>query len=87
MLASMKAARPKFIVLVRRNIKEFGESNFGATPRYGKQMLDWINQEYVTMKLIGTEPFEEEGMGIKIMKRRLSPGSDSIRKQTNFQQR
>jgi hypothetical protein len=82
MLGSMKATCPEFIVLVRRNIKEFGEADFGATPRYGKQMMDWINQEYVTAKLIGDEPFENDGMGIKIMKRRLSPGSDSLQKQT-----
>ena len=72
MLGSMTATCPECIVLVRRNLKEFGETNFGATPRYGKQMLDWINQEYVTVKLIGDEPFENDGMGIKIMKRRLS---------------
>jgi hypothetical protein len=45
-------------------------------------MLDWINQEYVTVKLIGTEPFENDGMGIKIMKRRLFSSSDSPRQQT-----
>jgi hypothetical protein len=76
-LASMKATSPKFIVLVRRNVKEFGEDNFGASPRYGKQMLDWINLEYVTMKLIGDEPFEGDGVGIKIMKRRFPFNSDS----------
>jgi len=76
-LASVKATCPEFIVLVRRNVREFGEDNFGATPRYGKQMLDWINQEYVTLKLIGSEPFEDDGVGIKIMKRRLSTGLDS----------
>jgi hypothetical protein len=82
MLASIKATSPEFIVLVRRNTREFGESNFGASPRYGKQMLDWINQEYVTVKLIGTEPFENDGMGIKIMKRRPFSSSDSPRQQT-----
>jgi hypothetical protein len=79
MLGSLKATCPEFIVLVRRNIKEFGEANFGASPRYGKQILDWINQEYVTAKLIGDEPFEGDGMGIKIMKRRLpSEGMSSF---------
>jgi hypothetical protein len=82
MLGSMKATCPECIVLVRRNIKEFGETNFGATPRYGKQMLDWINQEYVTVKLIGDEPFENDGMGIKIMKRRFSSSLDSPQNQT-----
>jgi hypothetical protein len=77
MIASLKAQSPKFIVLVRRNIREFGEENFGASPRYGKRMLDWINQEYVPVKLIGDEPFEDDGVGIKIMEHRVSTGPDS----------
>jgi hypothetical protein len=72
-IASIRTACPRFIVLVRRNVSEFGESAFGISPRYGKNMLDWINEEYETITLIGSEPFTGDGAGIKIMGRRGTP--------------
>lgn len=70
MIASLEKTRPEWIVLVRRNVREFGEEPFGVSERYGKRMLDWINDHYTTAKLIGTDPVVKNGTGIKILRRR-----------------
>lgn len=69
-LTSLKQAQPDFIVLVERSTSEFGVGYFGADPRYGARIMEWVDKNYDTVELIGNEPLKDGRFGIKILKRR-----------------
>ena len=62
--------RPDFIILVHKNTSEYGEDFFGRNVRYGKPIMDWVNQNYQTVVKIGDEPLKDDRFGIKVMKKR-----------------
>lgn len=62
--------RPDFIVLVHKDTSEYGEDFFGRNARYGKPIMDWVNQNYQTVVKIGDEPLKDNRFGIKVMKKR-----------------
>jgi hypothetical protein len=67
-----KARPPDYVMLVDNNPSEFGVGQFGADPRYGKQIMDWVNQYYEPVALIGSEPLQGRNFGIKILKHHLN---------------
>ena len=70
MLAALKGHKPDVVVLVHRHTSEYGVGFFGSDMRYGKQILDWIYDEYAPAALIGAEPLQNEQFRIKILKRK-----------------
>jgi len=62
--------RPDFIVLVHKDTMEYGEGFFGRNPRYGKSIMDWVNQNYRSVVKIGDEPLQDNRFGIKVMKKK-----------------
>jgi hypothetical protein len=73
-LDSFRRSRPDFVVIVEKSTAEYGVGYFGAGPRYGKKIMDWINADYEKIELIGNEPLQDGRFGIKILKRRPDGG-------------
>jgi hypothetical protein len=71
-LSDFMDKRPDFIVLVHKDTSEYGEDFFGRDARYGKSIMDWVNQNYQKVVRIGEEPLQDNRFGIKIMKRNKS---------------
>jgi hypothetical protein len=64
---------PDFVALVQNESAEFGFPPFGTSATYGKATMDWVNANYVEVKLIGLRPFLSPSLadyGIQILKRR-----------------
>ncbi len=60
---------PAYFVLVHKDTSEYGVGYFGADPRYGMEIMTWINSHYTPVALFGNEPFKGDRFGIKILKR------------------
>ena len=67
-LDSLKTFPPDFLVLVHKNTKEYGKGYFGRDPSYGKQIMDWIDFNYVPVWHLLDEPLKDGRFGIKMMK-------------------
>jgi Dolichyl-phosphate-mannose-protein mannosyltransferase len=65
----LKARPPDYVILVDKETAEFGVGPFGADPRYGQQIMDWVNRQYTPVAQVGDEPLQGRDFGIKILKR------------------
>jgi len=74
MLADVRAHPPDLVALVDRPHGEFGVGPFGADPRNGQRLMDFVRAEYDVVKQIGAVPFRDQGFGITILRRR-APGT------------
>ena len=63
-----------FVALVDRAHGGFGVGPFGADPRNGQRLLEFVRSEYEDVRQIGAVPFRERGFGVTILRRR-APGS------------
>jgi hypothetical protein len=64
----LKTRPSDYVILVDNDPSEFGVGPFGTDPRYGQQIMDWVNQHYTPITLIGGEPLQSRDFGIKILK-------------------
>jgi Dolichyl-phosphate-mannose-protein mannosyltransferase len=65
-LRSLAAAPPDLIVLVHKDMREYGYPMFGEDPRYGRRVLDWINARYRRIAVAGRNPMQASGFGIEV---------------------
>jgi Dolichyl-phosphate-mannose-protein mannosyltransferase len=66
---NLKARPPDYVILVDKDTEEFGVGPFGSDPRFGQQIMDWVNRHYAPVALVGDEPLQGRDFGIKILKR------------------
>jgi hypothetical protein len=59
---------PDYILLVHKDMKEYGVPYFGTDPRNGKALMDWIGTRYTPVEVIGRTPLRDGGYGIVILK-------------------
>ncbi|MFQ5890192.1 MAG: glycosyltransferase family 39 protein [Gemmatimonadota bacterium] len=72
-LTSLGLNPPELILLVNRDVTEYGPPRFGADPSSGSAVLAWVRRRYETVV-----EFTEEGAGglrIKLLRRRLDDRS------------
>jgi hypothetical protein len=69
MLERMRVAPPDYVALVHRGHREFGTGPFLQDPRNGAAFLGWLEREYTTLQLVGSEPFRGAAFGIAILQR------------------
>jgi len=74
LLDGFRSRPPDYVALVHKDTSEFGFRFFGSDPRYGRRILEWVNEHYETAALFGAEPLVDERFGIKILRRRDVPG-------------
>jgi Dolichyl-phosphate-mannose-protein mannosyltransferase len=66
---SLDTAPPDFIVLVHKEMREYGYPMFGSDARYGRRLLDWVYPRYRRIAVIGRHPLQNSGFGIEIYSR------------------
>ena len=69
MFDDLRNAHPKFILLIHRDSKEFGEGFFGSDIRNGKRIMDWIESHYTCVWQLLNEPLKDSRFGMKMLKR------------------
>lgn len=67
LLNSLKASRPNYIIFVHQDFSHYGYRFFGKD--YATATYDWIQEHYTPFRLIGQEPFTDQGFGIQILKK------------------
>ncbi len=67
-LRDWRANPPDYVAVVEKNTAEFGFRYFGQD--YGRTLMDWIQESYETVMLVGARPLTGRGFGIEIKKRR-----------------
>lgn len=67
MLAELQESPPDVVVLVQRRTSGFGVPPFGADPRYGKQIMDWLRQRYERVRLLGPPPLVDGRFGVAFL--------------------
>ncbi len=72
MLADVRAHPPDFVALVDRPYRDFGVGPFGADPRNGQRLMNFVRAEYEVVKQIGGVPFRDQGFGVTILRRRAA---------------
>jgi hypothetical protein len=72
-LKLLKKQPPDFILLVHSLVLEFGKGFFGSDPTNGKQIMDWVKENYQPVLLLGAEPLQDNNFGIKLL--RFKPDS------------
>lgn len=68
-LRSLQAAPPELIVLVHRDVSEYGYPPFGSDPRYGQSIVSWVRAHYRPVSTIGVSAGDEAAGGIEILAR------------------
>ena len=58
---------PDYILLADRDLQVYGYNSFGVDT--GRDIMNWVNQNYVAIKQIGPTPFKSLGFGALILKR------------------
>jgi hypothetical protein len=71
---SFARGMPDFLLLVDRDLSEFGYQPFGQDRAYGKTVMEWVRQNYTTRVVLGAPPFVSNDFGIEILSRN-APGS------------
>jgi hypothetical protein len=60
---------PDWIVLVSRDLREYGVQRYGESPEQGGQILDWMGERYVVAAAFGGDPLDFRQRGLMILKR------------------
>jgi hypothetical protein len=70
MTAAFEKNPPDYVLLVEWNAYEFGiGGEFGHYPGYGVELMQWIDENYQSAQLFGSEPLKNGLFGMKILKR------------------
>ena len=70
MNAAFRRDPPDYVMLVHRDGAEYGVKFFGQQPEFGLELMQWIQQNYDPVLLIGNEPLQKSLFGVKVLKRR-----------------
>ncbi len=74
MLAALESNPPDLVVLISRDISEFGFAYFGSEEASGKRILDWVQSHYELAGKIGGHPLNPAEQGAYLLK--LKPASN-----------
>lgn len=69
---------PEFVVVISRDLREFGINRYGEAPGRGQLLLCWVMANYSVVETIGGDPLDVQQRGAIILQRDgLQPGSKS----------
>jgi Dolichyl-phosphate-mannose-protein mannosyltransferase len=72
-LATIQQSPPDYILLIHREVKEYGFDYFGREDRYGKLIMNWINANYRQVALVGAPPNSSNLFGLALLQRQKVP--------------
>ncbi|HEX9048782.1 MAG TPA: hypothetical protein VF988_17285, partial [Verrucomicrobiae bacterium] len=75
MTECFKATPPDYVLIVELDESGLGHRYLGQ-PGFGRELMQWIKENYETMQVIGHEPMKNAGFGVKILKR-LAPSTNT----------
>ncbi len=64
---------PDFVVVISRDLREFGINRYGEAPGRGQLLLRWVMANYRIMETVGGDPLDVRQRGAIILQRAGSP--------------
>ena len=64
---------PDWVVIISRDLSEYGIKRYGEAAGHGKEMLEWVRLNYELTYSIGADPFESGQRAGRLYARKLSP--------------
>jgi hypothetical protein len=74
MTSAFEQSPPDYILLAERRVGPIDRTYFGS-PGYGRDVMQWIKQNYQIQIVIGHEPLKDGQFGIEILKRMSAPAT------------
>jgi hypothetical protein len=68
-LRALAARPPRFVVLVHRDVSEYGYPPFGSDPRYGQRTVSWVVSRYRAVARFGEQARTPSGFGLELFVR------------------
>ncbi|MDQ6859664.1 MAG: hypothetical protein M3032_00695 [Verrucomicrobiota bacterium] len=69
----LAAHAPEAVVLISRDLREYGIERYGANPGQGQEILAWLSRSYRQVAHAGGDPFDVRQRGAIILRRNDSP--------------
>jgi hypothetical protein len=69
-VGALRAAPPRFVILVYKDTSEYGYPPFGSNPRYGQQTHSWIAAHYEVIRKFGESSPTPSGHGLELLERK-----------------
>lgn len=63
---------PNFVVVISRDLREFGINRYGEAPGRGQLLLRWVMTNYRIMEAVGGDPLDVQQRGAIILQREVS---------------
>jgi len=70
LVADLAARPPDWVVLVHRDVREWGFERYGARQGEGKAVIDWVQSHYDAQVTNGADPLDFRQEGVAILARR-----------------
>ena len=67
---------PNFVVVISRDLTEYGINRYGEAPGRGELLLRWVGANYRILKAIGGDPLDIQQRGAIILQRDESPSAN-----------
>jgi len=66
LLQQLKAAPPDRVVLISRDLREYGVMRFGDTPEHGQALIDFVHDNYNPVFMRGGDPLDVNQVGVAV---------------------
>ena len=68
-LSDFERTPPDYVLLISRDMREFGVKRFGETPEHGSQLLSWIDWNCTQVRHVGGDPLDVTQRGTTLFRR------------------
>jgi hypothetical protein len=68
-VADLEQHPPDWVVIISRDLREYGVDRYGERPGAGQQMMGWVEANYETAQTIGGDPLDVRQRGAVILRR------------------
>ncbi|MSU24521.1 MAG: hypothetical protein EXS32_11955 [Opitutus sp.] len=71
-VAALEAHPPDVVVIISRDLKEFGITQYGERDGGGRQIMQWLGQHYQVAHHIGDDPLNSDQRGAYVLQRKAA---------------
>jgi hypothetical protein len=72
LVEQLAKAPPDWVLLVSRDLREFGIQRYGERAGAGKELLDWVKLNYETMGTVNGEPMDYQRHGLQLLRKKTT---------------
>jgi hypothetical protein len=69
LIAALEERPPERVVIISRDLREYGMQRFGEAPGKGAEILSWLNEHYVRYAHAGGDPLDPRQRGVAFYRR------------------